>query len=199
MVIREASARATTAFTPQVTTRPPPPKDEHAGLHRWHRERSGEPITFDVSLRIVVVQTFVRKLSRLDHRVIACSCSDKHLHALCELPSDYKSVVREVGKGKQRVSHALRDILPGTIWSAGGEYKPIRDRGHLQNTYHYIRKKQEAQTVVWSHARDEDWIADASVGVVLMQLGQARIRVFACAQTPASEGTPEDPDPEQRP
>lgn len=168
------------------------PDGEHARLHAWHRMRSEAPIEFDPHIRIRVVETFVSKACALGHQIIACSCGAEHLHALIELPAPYPDAKREIGKCKQKVSHALRDVLRGSIWSEGGELKPIRDVGHLHNTYAYVREKQERGTVVWSHAPAEDWVKDPKLGAIVMRAGE-RIRVFARAQTPTSERN-EDPD-----
>ncbi len=78
-------------------------------------------------------------------------------------------------------------MLPGTIWSEGGQFKRIKDLGHFHNSYGYIREKQEAGTVVWPHRDEENWIDDPSLGAIVMGIGRRKIRVFARAQTPASE------------
>jgi hypothetical protein len=124
--------------------------------------------------------------------VIVCAVGQRHLHAVVEGPEDYEELTKAVGKCKQKASHAVRHRLPGTIWAANGNFKPIRNAGHFRNSYKYVRTRQEAGTVVWSHRPDEDWIADESMGVVLMRgKRETPERLF---RTPASEGTPEDPD-----
>jgi hypothetical protein len=110
----------------------------------------------------------------------------RHLHALVELTSDYTEKRKQVGKCKQKASHAVRLMLPGNIWAAGGEYVKIRDAGHLTNAYNYIRTKQEPGTIVWSHKPDENWIADESLGIVMMGRGKKQTRVFGVPQTLAS-------------
>jgi hypothetical protein len=65
-------------------------------------------------------------------------------------------------------SHGVRKELPGNIWSEGGEFKWIKDKGHFHNVYKYIREKQEPGTVVWSHRDDENWI-DNDVPIVVMK------------------------------
>ena len=85
-----------------------------------------------------------------------------------ELASAYHERRKAIGKCKQKASHAVRLLLPGNIWSGGGEFKKVKDVPHLKNAYNYIRKRQEAGTIVWSHRADDDWIKDESVGIVLM-------------------------------
>jgi hypothetical protein len=79
----------------------------------------------------------------------------------------------------------VRLLLPGNIWSEGGEFKRIEDAGHLENAYNYIRTRQEAGTIVWSHKVNEDWITDESVGIVMMGRGKKQTRVFGVPQTTA--------------
>ena len=168
-----------------------PPAGEHAGLFRFNQQRSGEPVDLDVEARVIVCRTFVLKWRSLGYRIIVCSVGERHLHAVIDGPDDYGQLTKAVGKSKQKASHAVRLLLPGSIWAANGGFKPIRGRGHFRNSYKYVRTRQEAGTVVWSHRSDEDWIADESVGAVLMRgKREAPARLFP---KPASEGTPEDP------
>jgi len=166
----------------------PPPEEEHAQLYKYHSERSSEPVSFDFVVRIMILEAFVKKIVSLGYRIIACSVGDDHLHALVELVNEYDRMKKEVGKCKQKASHAVRKLLPGNIWSEGGEFNRIRDPQHLENTYGYIRTKQEAGTVVWSHSEDENWITNPLVGIVVMVEKQQSIRLFGVPQRPASGG-----------
>ena len=166
--------------------RMPPPEAEHAGLRAYHKSRSGQPIHFALEAHIMIVTTFVAKMRSLGYRVIACSVGREHLHCLAELSTSYQESKAAIGKCKQRASHGVRELIPGSIWSEGGQFKKIKDLGHFQNSYGYIREKQEAGTVVWSHRDDENWIDDPTLGAIVM-VRCRKIRVFACAQTPASE------------
>jgi len=105
--------------------------------------------------------------------VIAASVGEKHLHVLAELPHDLDEIRRIMGKCKQRASHAVREALPGSIWSEGGEFKWIKDNAHLHNAYNYIRTKQEPGTVVWSHRPEENGI-DFNVPVKVMPARRRR-------------------------
>jgi len=156
----------------------PPPEHEHAGLRRYFEKRSVKPVDFDLAIRVEVCREFVVKMLKLGFRIIACSVGERHLHALVELVSEYREKRKVVGKCKQKASHAVRLLLPGNIWSEGGEFKRIKDAGHLENTYNYIRTRQAAGTIVWSHKTDEDWIKDESVGIVVMARGRKPTRLF---------------------
>ena len=169
----------------------PPPLGEHARLHRFYERRSGSPVDLDVEARILICRAFVRKWRSMGYRVIVCSVGQRHLHAIVEGPDDHALFDKEVGRAKQATSHAVRHLLPGTVWAAKGGFKPVRGPGHFRNSYKYVRTRQEAGTVVWSHRPDQDWIADETVGVVLMR--GKREPPARLILKPASEGTPEDP------
>lgn len=141
---------------------------------------------FEVRARVVSVREFVWKARALGHQIIACSCGEEHLHALAELPPEHADVKREVGKCKQKVSHALRDVLPGSVWSEGGEYKLVKDAGHFANAYNYIRTRQESGTVVWSHNPAENWIDDSSGSFLVVS--EARSIERACIDDLAHPG-----------
>jgi hypothetical protein len=156
-----------------------PPRSEHEGLREYHKERSGNPVDLDLRVRIEVVRAFVLKSRALGHTIIACACGERHLHAEMELPSTYVATRRDIGKCKQRASYAVREIVPGIIWSAGGMYKTFEDVNHFRVTYdHYIRTRQEAGSVVWSHRSDEDWIDNPKVGIIIMGPKRTRTRIF---------------------
>lgn len=134
-------------------------------------------------------------MRRLGYRIIACSVGSAHLHAVVELPANYTQVRSVVGKCKQKASHAVRDVLPGSIWSEGGECREVRDAGHLRNAYGYVRTKQERGTIVWSHRPDENWLDDVSVGVVVMGMGRKQLRMFGFTPDPPdAPGTLDAPD-----
>jgi hypothetical protein len=121
-------------------------------------------------------------MQSLGIRIIACAVGKNHLHALADLPIDYGQAKKEVGKCKQKASHAVRALKPGSIWAEGGSYKCIKDAEHLHNTYGYIRTRQDPGTVVWSHNSNEDWIADPTVGTIVMIAGKKQRRLFPTDQ-----------------
>jgi len=135
----------------------PPPKGEHAGLWRYHKARSMEPIVIkDVRDRETIVREFVLKLRSLGYVAIAVSMSRTHLHALVESPYELTETKKIIGQCKQACS--LRVSIDGRVWGEGGKFEVARDKAHLHNSYNYIREKQDSGTVVWSHREDENWI-----------------------------------------
>ena len=161
--------------------RDPPPPGEHDGLHRYFEQHSGQPVDLDTDARVIVCRGFVRKWISMGYRVIACSVGRRHPHAVVQGPDDYGECAKLVGRAKQAASHAVRHLLPGTIWAANGGFKPVRRTGHLRNSYKYVRTRQEAGTIVWSHRPDEDWANDEIVGIVLMRGKRDPIRVSQTA------------------
>jgi hypothetical protein len=156
-----------------------PPVTEHAGLRQYHQDRSGAPVSFSQEVRIIILREFVLKMRSLNHGIKTCSVGEQHLHAVPELPFDYELMKREVGKCKQKASHAVRELLPGSIWSEGGTFKEFTDDSHLDNTFDYIRLKQEAGTIVWSQLDEENWIDHPEVGVIVMAPGRERMRIYS--------------------
>jgi len=112
----------------------PPPKDEHAGLKRYHDKRSNQPVEFEINVRVLVARELITKMRSLKFRIIAGAVAFKHTHILVELPDDYPGVKKIIGQCKQKASHAVRFILPGNIWAAGGKFNRIKDLSHLRNS-----------------------------------------------------------------
>lgn len=153
----------------------PPPTREHEDLRLYHRERSGKAVSFALCARVAILRAFVIKMRKLDRRIIACTVAKQHLHGLAELPDAYRDVKEVLGKCKQYASHQAPIV--GSIWSEGFKRELIRDKRHLHNTYAYLRCKQEAGTVVWSHRPEENWIDHPELGVIVMLRGRKRTRI----------------------
>lgn len=131
--------------------RNPPPPGEHARLHDWHvRRHAGPRVEIPLEVRRKIGAAFARKLLALEQRVIALSVGAKHLHALVELPDDYRRERALVGKAKNISSYVVRDDLPGRVWAAGGRFKLIKDRRHQLNVFVYISKRQEKGAWTWT-------------------------------------------------
>ena len=126
---------------------------------------------------MIICREFVHKWRSLGFRIIACSVGVRHLHVIVEGPNDYGELKKAVGKCKQRASHAVRHLLPGQLWAANGGFKPVRGPGHLRNSYKYVRTRQEAGTIVWSHRADENWADDPAVPIVMMRGRRDPIRI----------------------
>jgi REP element-mobilizing transposase RayT len=131
----------------------PPPKGEHAGLHRYvSRIMHKEPVLLDQSTRQRALGAILDKARQTELLAVCASVSATHVHLLARLSPD--SIPDIVGKLKRHSSHAIRDVIPGQVWGARREAKPIRDRAHQLNVLNYIlghaRKEGAA---VWRFGR----------------------------------------------
>jgi len=134
----------------------PPPSDEHANLHKYHKEHTRPTVVLPDAERSCIGRKIVSFLRQERHRVIAVAVGRVHAHVLLNLPDDMR-VVRDVfGEVKRWSSRAVSQTIPGSIWSAGGAFKPIADRSHLHNVYGYILYDQGRGAWTWSHADVND-------------------------------------------
>jgi hypothetical protein len=127
----------------------PPPTGEHAGLYRYHLERSGEPVDIEVTLRERMGDAFVRALVEAGHPVVVFSLAGEHAHALVDLPDNMPLIRAIIGDAKRIASRSVKAELPGQVWSRGGEFRRIKDDAHWANAYDYIRDGQEPGAWVW--------------------------------------------------
>jgi len=133
----------------------PPPAGQHAGLHRMVREASRSAVKLPKQLWPVIGEAVLDKCVEQDHRVLVIAVDAMHVHLLVELPSDRKAIKQLVGSWKQKASHAVRDQLPGSIWSKSCDPILIKDRAHHVRAYRYIR--DHAQQGAWVRTfKDEE-------------------------------------------
>jgi len=131
--------------------RNPPPRGEHAGIHRYSRSISGVPVILPRALRCAVLEKLREYLKTMKHRVLAISVSGMHIHALIELPSDYDQARHEVGRCKQALSLLIGDQVKGKVWQKSCGAKLIRDVAHHRNVFKYIRDHVHEGAWVWTY------------------------------------------------
>jgi hypothetical protein len=73
-----------------------------------------------------------------------------HGHLLVELPDNIRRVRAIVGEAKRSSSREVKAELPGSLWAAGGTYKPVVTRQHLIKAFEYILYEQGADAWMWS-------------------------------------------------
>ncbi len=129
--------------------RSPPPEGEHAGLHRYSERISAEPVLIPVDARPIVGVAILKKLGKLEYRILVLAVAGMHSHMLVELPDDLKTIKQIIGQCKTVSSHAVREQLPGRVWALRGSYKPVDEPVYQRNVYHYILNQENAW--VWSH------------------------------------------------
>jgi REP element-mobilizing transposase RayT len=126
-----------------------PPPGEHAGLHRYSKQICEEPIIIPWEMRAAAGRAIVRKLHKMEYRILAASVAGMHSHTLVELPEDIRAVRRIVGQCKSVASHAIRETLPGRVWGYGGSFTRVKDKRHQKNVFQYILDQEDAWT--WSY------------------------------------------------
>ena len=132
--------------------RNPPPPGEHANLLRYRKQQCSSEIHIAPQLRAIIGRAIIEKLSAMGYRVIAVAVTKIHAHAVTELPDDVPLIKEIVGQAKRVSSRAVKDDLPGTIWSAGCTYERIESVDHLHAAYDYVLYKQGAGAWTWCHA-----------------------------------------------
>ncbi|MFI4860307.1 MAG: hypothetical protein ACIAXF_06450 [Phycisphaerales bacterium JB063] len=128
----------------------PPPDGQHAGLHRLIRGKAQPMVTLPADLFEPIGRTVVLKSQSQGHGLLALAVDRHHVHVLAELPDSRKQVKTIVGSWKQRASHAVRDRLPGEIWSKSCDPLLIKDIEHHQQVYRYIMGHAQQGAWVWS-------------------------------------------------
>jgi REP element-mobilizing transposase RayT len=100
-------------------------------------------------LQQTVGRSIVEHFQKVGYRVLTVAVTRVHAHALVELPDNIVKIRTIVGEAKRVSSRAVKDSLPGSVWSAGGTYKPIRDSAHQRNAYDYILYDQGPGAWTW--------------------------------------------------
>ncbi|MEM6258245.1 MAG: hypothetical protein AAGI37_08025 [Planctomycetota bacterium] len=130
--------------------RTPPPTGQHAGLFRVVRDGSRPTVKLPKRLWACIGQAVLSKCDEQGHRVLVIAIDHLHVHVLVELPSDREKVKQIAGSWKQRASHAVRDELPGSIWSKSCDPVVISDESHHRRAYQYILDHAKQGAWVWS-------------------------------------------------
>src|SRR5437870_1204489 len=64
----------------------PPPEGEHRGLHEYSKRISGDKVIIPKGLRPVAGRAILKRLAKLDQRILVLSISATHGHMLVEFP-----------------------------------------------------------------------------------------------------------------
>ena len=134
----------------------PPPIGQHSGLYRVVRANSRPAVSIPLALCSRIGQAVLGKCAEQGHRVLVIAVDAHHVHLLMQLPVDRKEVKRLVGTWKQKGSHAVRDELPGTIWSKSCDPIRITDRQHHERVFHYILDHAQNGAWVWTYRDKEE-------------------------------------------
>ena len=128
----------------------PPPRGEHANLFKYMKQKCPNKRKIPRELRPIIGRTIVQFF--LDSRIpiLAYSGDEIHAHFLVEVGDNLAILRKMVGDAKRKSSRAVKDQLPGTVWSAGEEPTPVDDPEHQKNSYEYILYKQGPDAWTWS-------------------------------------------------
>ena len=129
----------------------PPPEAEHEGLRDYMREHSSDRVHIPLNLRVPILEALVGRLKKEGFLILTASVGALHAHALVELPDHRATVRRIIGRCKRCACEAVKRELPGSIWSASGEFKPVNTRSHQRRAYKYIYEDQEPDAATWSY------------------------------------------------
>jgi REP element-mobilizing transposase RayT len=127
----------------------PPPPEEHAGLRKSNQVHSEKLVEIPKHLRATIGRALIARLEKEGFRVLAVSVSYDHAHILVELPDNIARIRRIIGRCKRAACEAVKHKLAGKIWSAGGDWDPIDDREHQDNSYSYALTKQGPRAWTW--------------------------------------------------
>ena len=130
--------------------RKPPPEGEHWKLFGYQIGKSRPEVHFANELRRMIGTALRDDLKAKGHRVLTVAVGKVHAHALVELPDNILRIRAIVGDAKRRSSRAVRQYLPGSIWAAGGTYKPVESRAHQRRAFRYILYDQGPGAWTWS-------------------------------------------------
>ena len=127
----------------------PPPASEHEGLREYNLERAGEKVVILPGQRQRLAKTIARLLTEAGYRVLVVSVSGCHVHILAELPVDLAEFKKLIGWLKTYSSKAMKDVLPGRVWSRGDRHVLVTDDEMLDEEYDYIRNRQGPGARSW--------------------------------------------------
>jgi hypothetical protein len=82
--------------------------------------------------------------------VLAIAVGKVHTHILVELKDDIRVVRFIIGEAKRKSSRAVKQQLPGAVWSAGCNPEPVDNRRHQCKTFEYILYEQDPGAWTWS-------------------------------------------------
>jgi len=149
-----------------------PPGEDYTARHeaakRW---MTREPVWLSVEARRAGLAALHHAMVDVHGlEVLSLAVSAVHLHVLVRLPGDLRrkptlskrglrgSSVDDpprhyLGIAKKESAKALAKaglVEPGGVWATRGKVRPIRDRQHQVNVFHYILDHRREGAAVWS-------------------------------------------------
>ncbi len=128
-----------------------PPVGEHEGLEVHNEMNSRGEIHIPYEQRGVAGRTIAKYFLDSGYRILVVAATKVHAHFLVELPGAMSEVKRLVGEAKRVSSRAVKDQLPGSVWSAGGTFKRVLTRSHCRSVHDYILYDQGPSAWTWTY------------------------------------------------
>lgn len=138
--------------------RNPPPRDEHELLFRYNQSHSRPAIHLPSELRPLVFEAVLDAIVERDCSAAAVSVAAEHVHVLAALPPNYDEAKVIVRAMKTVSSLAIREQMPGSVWSRGRTLKRVITMSHWEAARKYIATKQEPGAYTWDQDRGTGWI-----------------------------------------
>ena len=126
----------------------PPPPGEHAGLYRYHSERTKRTVLL-ASDREHVGRSLWQRAEDRGHRMRTIAVSFTHAHMLVEMPYDHDDMKSAIGECKRTASVAVSKTYPGGIWARLGDFNRVKTADYWENCHQYILG-QEQSWIMWT-------------------------------------------------
>lgn len=119
----------------------------HAKLHEFADRVTSRRILLPPETRAPIAEALCDRLQAIAGPVRIACVTQTHAHVLFHAGNeDAKSFL---ARAKQAASHAVREELPGTIWSKGCHVVRIRDDEHYRCAVQYIDDHRNEGGSIW--------------------------------------------------
>jgi len=135
----------------------PPPCGLYDGLHQNAEAlKKRGAVILSPRDRQRAGMAMVEMLIHQEGEILSLSMDGVHFHLLGRFGS---SPIRDVvGRAKKHAYHVLRASgHVGEVWAKRCDTRPIRNREHQVNTYHYVLDHVQVGAWVWAHNQGVYW------------------------------------------
>lgn len=134
----------------------PPPKSEHEGLRHYFAHLKKKEIRIEMRERPIIGRAILNALREHGIKVLAIAVAKVHAHIVPELPDDMKRIRAIIGDVKRKSSRAVKDTMPGKVWSRGEHAERVVTKDHLICAWEYVLFDQGATAWTWSFRNPDD-------------------------------------------
>lgn len=135
--------------------RTPPPSGCYEEREQRSRNSLGQPsVILPEAMRAVIGSALRERLENLGATVICISVAGQHVHLLAKMPLGQAR--RWSGLAKAHAWHVVRGQgWSKKLWAKRGHEKPITDRRHQLNTFHYILAHADEGAWTWYREHEQ--------------------------------------------